>query len=737
MVKKKIIWIGPRESDINYTNNFFSGSITIFGSNNHKNISFQKRINHNEINHELDIFFNEQIEKAIHSDPNTLFYFYNPFYAFRFAKKIQERTVCLNSFDVLGLLNSKIDTRFLLKKIIKIPNSINEKGYKINFKYLYKIFSNTENFVIQEDISSGGNGTFILNRYNEEYVKKIIKHDKIYLISEMIHNALPINIHIIISETEISLSKCSIQIIENFNYKMLYKGADFFAFNQTSESVKKNIYKSSNKIGNILKSIGYRGIFGIDFIVDKNNEIYFVEINNRFQASTSLINISLRNKGIESLQEQNYYAFNKYSYKPRFSENINYSNYLYFKETEIGRYNYKYNLFKGLSNISIDDDGIDFNKKIYTMAYLFRVIFKKQIAQYSPNKDIWINENIRVGNYFYNNNLSKKEFKKIKFEILNQGAVIDNKININIKKAVFSSIDFNYKNKYYFNSPNNINFSNISPYRIVIDDNIYLTYYNKYLFDINVDIKQMPINAILYHATDRIRINLEPNCIYQKNKTSCKFCNIFNNKYKNYDINDIYEAILTFEKKISFRHYLIGGPSNLSKNNFNKILSLSKFLKKHTLKPISLMSVPINDVNKLHQLYENGISEISFNIEIFDDSIARKIMPGKSNFSRQYYFEALEKAVYIFKKNNVRSIVIVGLESDETLFAGIEKLCKIKVQPVLSIFRPIPRTKLENCVLPSSQYLNYIYEKISNICKKHHISLGPSCKSCQNNILIF
>ena len=148
------------------------------------------------------------------------------------------------------------------------------------------------------------------------------------------------------------------------------------------------------------------------------------------------------------------------------------------------------------------------------------------------------------------------------------------------------------------------------------------------------------------------------------------------------------------------------------------------------------MSIPPSDLEIISKLYNAGISEMAFNIEIFDDNLAIKYMPGKGRISREHYYKALTKATSLCGKNgNVRSMVIIGLEPEETLLTGIEKLCQIGVQPMLSIFRPMENTLLEYLLPMTCQKIYELYLKIHNICFKYGQSLGPTCIYCQNNTL--
>ena len=145
---------------------------------------------------------------------------------------------------------------------------------------------------------------------------------------------------------------------------------------------------------------------------------------------------------------------------------------------------------------------------------------------------------------------------------------------------------------------------------------------------------------------------------------------------------------------------------------------------------------PPENLNILKEYYEAGVTEIGFNIELFDQNTALKYMPGKGKITRQEYFKALEEAVkYWGRTGKVRSLIIVGLESENYLLQGIQELCKIGVMPILSVFRPIPGTDTENIVPPSNHFLRNIYRKGTMICNEFSLHLGPECPSCQNNTL--
>lgn len=150
------------------------------------------------------------------------------------------------------------------------------------------------------------------------------------------------------------------------------------------------------------------------------------------------------------------------------------------------------------------------------------------------------------------------------------------------------------------------------------------------------------------------------------------------------------------------------------------------------------MTLPPKDNSVLEQYYSAGVDEVAFNIEIFDRSIAAKIMPRKGAIALETYKNALLYSVKLWgKTGNVRSLLVYGLEKDATFFAGIEWLASNGVQPIISPFRPLRGTMLSNIVPPSTENLIKTYHKASSICNKYDLNLGPDCVYCQNNTLSF
>lgn len=750
---KHLYWVGINESEIEFCKELFEKSITINGSNNKNNISFSgiynRRVNYNLDNCEIDNFFNSTLKKICLEDNKANFMFYNPHNAYYCGEEIIKRTICLNKKDLLDMLKSKIES----KKYISENTNVNVLPYfvtnskNLSYETICGLFNHSTNeFVVQADHSDGGVSTFVLNQDNKD---KLRFNQGNYIVAPYIKNSISINTNLIIYDNDIDVFPSSIQIIINENNNLLYKGADYISYRDLSEDIKRQVSFYSLEIAQKLQKDGYRGICGIDFISD-SNEVYFMEINERFQASTYLINLALSDEEKKTVQQMCIDAFNHKLLSTKNSNLfIKYSNFAYYKNCSIDKVYMFFDRIKKEKLICKTVlDGFSRNNKMDNDSYLYKVIINKKITSISPDNRLNINCNVKG---LFNLDIINK--LDVKFALLCHGIVVSNNalkkivkdggtcesISRGINITIFEDITVNCITQ-------DTESISLSPFELDIKDNVYiLNYFGQYVSDVKLQMKQSimnkytskgtPYRAIGFLALDRLGINYNSNCIYQTNNIPCKFCSIYHQNCE-FTLDEIYEVIDDYLSTVNFDHFLIGGPINDINKDFEKITNISKYISEKSDKNIYLMTVPIDDINKLKLLKLNGITEITFNIEIFDRDLAKKIMPGKGLISLNKYMNALEKATRVFGKNgNVRSMVVIGLEPEKSLLKGIEKLAAMGVTPILSPFGPAKGSKFENVTQPDMEYFKEIYLKAKSICDMYNIDLGPKCNYCKNNTL--
>lgn len=302
------IWIGPRESDIQDCKELFSGSITIFGSNEENNISYCKsrniRIDHNIPDIVENDFWISNIKMFMEKYSDVKLVYYNSEFSKCLSSELSKCVINKNDSYLLDLLSDKASTRIAMSNYVDVVPFQNVViGSDLN---LISCFPNYNKLIFQEIKSSGGNGTYIVEITNKDEITPYI--NKNLLISPYMENSVPINIHLLIGKKDVLVFPGSIQITQKINNKILYLGADYIAYSNISPKIKEQVKKDSRLIGLYLQKLGYTGVLGIDYLIT-SNEVLFVEINARYQASTPILNKALKHTELNSIQYMNTLAF--------------------------------------------------------------------------------------------------------------------------------------------------------------------------------------------------------------------------------------------------------------------------------------------------------------------------------------------------------------------------------------------------------------------------------------------
>ena len=229
-IMDKIIWIGHRESDVFKTNNFFDYSITSWGSNQNGNIAYCKKFNTRSIDRKTkNDFIIQELNKLLEKE-NYKVIFYSSTLAYSLLSMypdFEKNFICLNAKSILDLLNNKINTKLWISNHVPVINFMLLSGSDCQIENLQNFFPGCTTFVIQESISSGGLGTFLMDVHNSMDVYLSLEKDSSYLISPYAHPSFSVNSHIFITENDIVAFPPSTQIIEKYENKLVYSGADF------------------------------------------------------------------------------------------------------------------------------------------------------------------------------------------------------------------------------------------------------------------------------------------------------------------------------------------------------------------------------------------------------------------------------------------------------------------------------------------------------------------------------
>ncbi|MEA3490138.1 MAG: ATP-grasp domain-containing protein [Candidatus Omnitrophota bacterium] len=196
-------------------------------------------------------------------------------------------------------LKRHFDNKILLHRSLaklslpKIPGKIEMPG-RCTFNSLRKEISLP--FVIQLPFGSSGLFTFIIREEKEYNRVRRFYPDSPAVIRKYIDGfSLNVNAVIVSREKgpEIFCSIPSVQITglpECSNFSSAFCGNDYALSGDLGSEILDQVENHMRVIGTWMAGTGFRGIFGMDFVVDRRT-VYPVEINPRFQNSTALYTV--------------------------------------------------------------------------------------------------------------------------------------------------------------------------------------------------------------------------------------------------------------------------------------------------------------------------------------------------------------------------------------------------------------------------------------------------------------
>jgi hypothetical protein len=145
-------------------------------------------------------------------------------------------------------------------------------------------------FVVQLPTGAGGSGTFFISDQQELRSLQERLGPQEIIASKYISGLAP-NINAVTLDDDVLVSYPSVQLVgvpQCVPWESGYCGNDFAATRLLPSGAVQAIYEQTRRIGRWMGKQGYRGMWGIDFVVD-GQRVYPVEVNARFQGSTRML----------------------------------------------------------------------------------------------------------------------------------------------------------------------------------------------------------------------------------------------------------------------------------------------------------------------------------------------------------------------------------------------------------------------------------------------------------------
>jgi len=179
-------------------------------------------------------------------------------------------------------LNSKIFQRLMIKDHIPLPEGFIADGLEELLDMTGALWKKWKDgiFVTEEYSAAGANS--IVAQSAGDISKKFLKKNETYLATRFIpHDFDPTVLGVVANEDQVYIAGVADQRIE---HGTRFTGSTFPSV--LEKKIVSKLIHYTRIAGKLLAKEGYKGIFGCDYIVDKDKNIYFVEINARKQGTT-------------------------------------------------------------------------------------------------------------------------------------------------------------------------------------------------------------------------------------------------------------------------------------------------------------------------------------------------------------------------------------------------------------------------------------------------------------------
>jgi Radical SAM superfamily len=247
-----------------------------------------------------------------------------------------------------------------------------------------------------------------------------------------------------------------------------------------------------------------------------------------------------------------------------------------------------------------------------------------------------------------------------------------------------------------------------------------------------------PLGNYVFSHGDRVRLSPIRGCAM-----TCTFCNIpYDDPIEVYGLKPLDACVAAIRTALAdpvqpARHLLISGGTPKPKD-----AAFHRELYRHVLTSfpdvdVDIMMVPAYGVLDVAELADLGVRELSINLEVFNQGLARDLMRQKFNLGLDFYLDFIADATERLGPGRVRSMLMVGLEPLEDTLAGVRAVAERGGVPVLSPFRPDPATPLSAARPPSRRHLEEAYRRAEEIVAELGVALGPDCPPCSHNTLNF
>lgn len=178
---------------------------------------------------------------------------------------------------------------------------------------------------------------------------------------------------------------------------------------------------------------------------------------------------------------------------------------------------------------------------------------------------------------------------------------------------------------------------------------------------------------------------------------------------------------------------ITGGSTFKSEDEENHITSymtaINEYVGRENIKgEILLYITPPKNTDLLDRYFELGADRIACSIEVWDDKLAEKIMPGKHEYTtKERHLNALEYISNKYGPGKAFSNFIIGLEPLESLKEGAKYLAERGIIPSASVWMPFGKPVMGSMKTPDLDYYRAVKEMLAELYIKYDLRPAGGC----------
>ncbi|MCL2820404.1 MAG: hypothetical protein FWD38_06185 [Oscillospiraceae bacterium] len=213
-------------------------------------------------------------------------------------------------------------------------------------------------------------------------------------------------------------------------------------------------------------------------------------------------------------------------------------------------------------------------------------------------------------------------------------------------------------------------------------------------------------------------------CTYFKDGQQCKFCSLESCSLDGNDLDLVLSASTVakmiekaLEQNPNYEIAFSGGTcsgEDRSAVYFSQICELVTKGRKDKNRISVEIAPPEKDIY-IERLFNSGASALIMNIEIANEDERKRICPGKATIPLSRYIDAFKKAIDVFGKGNVSSVLIAGLQPADEVIDFCKTLISIGVVPTIIPFKPLNNSLMSEHEITDSNELLQIARKVGKL----------------------